>query len=45
MDTLYTDSGKIMKMEVDYSSTVEEKIPVCEELTKVIKLLTHIIIG
>ncbi|RWS27427.1 26S proteasome non-ATPase regulatory subunit 12-like protein [Leptotrombidium deliense] len=30
----FTDSGKLLKMEVDYSATVDEKIPVCELLTK-----------
>lgn len=29
--------GRIQKMEVDYSSTVDEKIPKCEQLTKVRK--------
>ena len=27
--------GKLQKMEVDYSSTVDEKIPECEKLSKV----------
>lgn len=31
----YTDHGRIMKMEVDYSATVDEKIPICQELCKV----------
>ncbi|GFR00298.1 hypothetical protein TNCT_168971, partial [Trichonephila clavata] len=26
------DSGRILKMEVDYSETVDEKIPVCQKL-------------
>ena len=29
------DEGKLQKMEVDYSTTVDEKIPECEKLTKV----------
>ncbi|GFT36693.1 hypothetical protein TNCV_2980561 [Trichonephila clavipes] len=28
----FTDSGRILKMEVDYSETVDEKIPVCQKL-------------
>lgn len=28
--------GRIQKMEVDYSSAVDEKIPECEKLAKVI---------
>ena len=32
---LFTDGGKIVKMEVDYSETVTEKLPICEQLTKV----------
>lgn len=35
-DTLFSDSGKLIKMEVDYSSTVDEKIPICEKLAEVI---------
>lgn len=34
----FTDTnpdGKIVKMEVDYSTTVDEKLPKCEALTKV----------
>ena len=27
--------GRLQKMEVDYSTTVDEKIPQCEQLTKV----------
>lgn len=34
-DDLFVDNGKIVKMEVDYSSTVTEKLPVCEKLAKV----------
>ncbi|KPM10519.1 26S proteasome non-ATPase regulatory subunit 12-like protein [Sarcoptes scabiei] len=33
-DTLFSDSGKLIKMEVDYSSTVDEKIPICEKLAE-----------
>lgn len=33
MDSLATDSGKIVKMEVDYSSTCDEKIPECQKLS------------
>lgn len=33
-----TDSGKIVKMEVDYSSTCDEKIPECQKLAKAGKL-------
>lgn len=32
MDALATDSGKILKMEVDYSTTCEEKIPEAKKL-------------
>ena len=31
-----TGDGRIQKMEVDYSTTVDEKIPKCEQLTKVL---------
>ena len=31
-DNLIVDSGKIVKMEVDYSSTCDEKIPECKEI-------------
>ncbi|KAG8186063.1 hypothetical protein JTE90_005416 [Oedothorax gibbosus] len=34
----FTDSGRILKMEVDYSSTVDEKIPVCQKLCQEGKL-------
>lgn len=34
-DDLFVDGGKIVKMEVDYSSTVTEKLPICEKLAKV----------
>ena len=36
-----TDSagdGRLEKMEVDFSAAVDEKIPKCEQLTKVIRL-------
>ena len=29
------DDGRLKKMEVDYTSTVEEKIPECDKLAKV----------
>lgn len=29
------DEGKLQKMEVDYSATVDEKIPQCSETAKV----------
>lgn len=35
----FTDAGRIVKMEVDYSATCEEKIPQCEKLSKDGKLL------
>ncbi|KAF7281513.1 hypothetical protein GWI33_004593 [Rhynchophorus ferrugineus] len=38
MESIATDSGKIVKMEVDYSSTCDEKIPECEKLAKAGKL-------
>lgn len=28
-----TDGGRIVKMEVDYSSTCDEKIPICKSMT------------
>lgn len=34
------DEGKLQKMEVDYSSTVDEKIPQCEQLARVNDKLT-----
>jgi len=30
----FTEGGRLIKMEVDYSSTCDEKIPQCEQLTK-----------
>ena len=36
MADTFTDSGRLLKMEVDYSATVDEKIPICEKLAKVI---------
>lgn len=38
MESIATDSGKIVKMEVDYTSTCDEKIPECEKLAKAGKL-------
>lgn len=38
MDALASDSGKILKMEVDYSSTCDEKIPECKKLAAAGKL-------
>lgn len=38
MDSIQTDSGKIIKMEVDYSSTCDEKIPECKKLARQGKL-------
>lgn len=34
-DMTYSESGRLLKMEVDYSATVDEKLPVCEKLTSV----------
>lgn len=34
MESIATDSGKIVKMEVDYSSNCDEKIPECKKLAK-----------
>ena len=34
-DAEFTDSGRLLKMEVDYSASVDEKLPVCEKLAKV----------
>ncbi|XP_066140222.1 26S proteasome non-ATPase regulatory subunit 12 [Euwallacea fornicatus] len=38
METVATDSGKIVKMEVDYSSTCDVNIPECQKLAKSGKL-------
>lgn len=38
MESIATDSGKIVKMEVDYSSTCDEKIPECKKLAQAGKL-------
>ncbi|ERL86079.1 26S proteasome non-ATPase regulatory subunit 12 [Dendroctonus ponderosae] len=38
MESIATDSGKIVKMEVDYSSTCDEKIPECQKIAKSGKL-------
>ena len=35
-DTIFSESGRLVKMEVDYTETVNEKIPICEKLAKVI---------
>ncbi|XP_023228621.1 26S proteasome non-ATPase regulatory subunit 12-like [Centruroides sculpturatus] len=37
-ESSFTDAGRLIKMEVDYSSTVDEKLPICEKLTKEGKL-------
>lgn len=29
------DAGKLVKMEVDYSDTVDKKLPECQEMAKV----------
>lgn len=34
-ETMAAAEGRIQKMEVDYSSTVDEKLPKCEKLVKV----------
>lgn len=34
-EEIFTESGKIVKMEVDYNETVTEKLPICEKLAKV----------
>lgn len=34
MVEIATDSGRVVKMEVDYSSTCDEKIPECQKLAK-----------
>lgn len=34
MESIATDSGKIVKMEVDYTSTCDEKIPECKKLAR-----------
>ena len=39
-DEIFTEGGKLVKMEVDYSGTVTEKLPVCEKLAKVFKTVT-----
>lgn len=38
VENVVTDSGRIVKMEVDYSATCDEKIPQCEALAKEGKL-------
>ena len=37
-DDIFTDGGKLIKMEVDYSATVTEKLPICEKLAKVCRM-------
>lgn len=37
-ESIVTDTGRIVKMEVDYSSACDEKIPQCEKLAKEGKL-------
>ena len=32
---LVYEGGRLLKMEVDYSNTVDEKIPICQQLAKV----------
>lgn len=34
-EQIFNEQGRIVKMEVDYTSTVDDKIPVCERLAKV----------
>jgi 26S proteasome regulatory subunit N5 len=34
MADILTEAGRIVKMEVDYASTCDEKIPECEKLAK-----------
>lgn len=34
-EEVFTEGGRLLKMEVDYSATVDEKVPVCEKLAKV----------
>jgi len=33
-EDIFTEGGKLLKMEVDYSAAVDEKLPVCEKLAK-----------
>ena len=33
-DNLTTEGGRIIKMEVDYSSTCDEKIPECQKMAR-----------
>ena len=35
------DEGKLQKMEVDYSATVDEKIPQCSQTAKVCFKVIH----
>lgn len=34
-EDVFTEGGRLVKMEVDYSATVDAKLPVCEKLAKV----------
>jgi 26S proteasome regulatory subunit N5 len=34
MADILTEAGRIVKMEVDYATTCDEKIPECEKLAK-----------
>lgn len=34
-DEVFTEGGRLVKMEVDYSAAVDEKLPTCEKLAKV----------
>ncbi|XP_017786235.1 PREDICTED: 26S proteasome non-ATPase regulatory subunit 12 [Nicrophorus vespilloides] len=38
MESIATDSGKIVKMEVDYTSACDDKIPECKKLAKAGKM-------
>lgn len=38
MTETFSDTGRLVKMEVDYSSTVDERVPACEALAKQGKL-------
>jgi 26S proteasome regulatory subunit N5 len=37
-EDIFTEGGRLVKMEVDYSATVDEKMPLCEKLAKEGKL-------
>ena len=34
-EEIFTETGRLVKMEVDYSSTVDDKLPECEKMAKV----------